>query len=108
MSLRPCRLPLNKAQNDTVIHMLLMKPVGLPGLMVAALAAFAVPTNAGVACPELERLMGAFLEAWQAKAPPCDCAWRLSLAAKAWIEYTRRNVEPCGISDHLLSQCCRR
>jgi hypothetical protein len=81
-----------------------MKPMGAPSLMMAALAVFVMHAEACAECPELALLKSAYIEAWGAKTPPCDHYWRLSLAAKAWVEYARRNVKSCGISDHLLSQ----
>ncbi len=83
--------------------MTLMKPTGVRRLTMA-LAVFAMQAQARAECPELDRLRNAFIQAWDLKEPTCDHYWRLSLAAKAWGEYARRNVESCSISGHLLVQ----
>ena len=84
--------------------MTVMKLTGAHRLTMAALAVVAMQVPARAECPELDRLRNAFIKAWDVKEPACDHYWRLFLAAKAWDEYARRNVESCSISGHLLFQ----
>jgi hypothetical protein len=87
--------------------MMLMKPMGVPGLALAGLVARA---DAGAQCPELERLHGAFSAARDRAPIPkgpgnsesCGYDYRVFLAAKAWIEYAHQNAESCGISGELV------
>ena len=86
-----------------------MTLIGLSAFTMVTIVGLAVEADAQTPCSELARLRGEAAEAWKqaTRAPAserCGSYIRLSLAAKAMVEYANTHRESCDISVQSLNQ----
>jgi hypothetical protein len=86
-----------------------MTLIGLSAFTMVTIVGLVLEADAQTPCSELARLRGEAAEAWKqaTKAPAserCGSYIRLSLAAKAMVEYANNHRESCDISVQSLNQ----